>query len=390
MLDIGTGSEVWRTDINNMDMKSEIVENISNNKRRQPELTTLCYIEKDDSYLMLHRVSKENDINKDKWIGVGGHLEADESPEECLLREVKEETGLTLTSYRYRATITFISGDGCTEYMALYTADGFTGEIAAGCDEGMLEWVPKSEVNNLNLWEGDRIFFLLLEDRPDFFSLKLVYDGHGTLSYAAVDGRPMELLDIIDEDGSKTGIVRERTVAHRYGSMHATVHMWVVRQAGGNIGSESVDADDHRCGNWEVLLQKRSSTKDSNPGCYDISSAGHISAGKEPLPSAVREIGEELGIKAVPEDFLYVGTRIKKSCKEFYGKPFIDNQLSYIYIYKGAVDTDTLRLQEEEVESVEWMPLDTVMQRLDDPDFPNCIYLEELEMLKNCLKHENV
>lgn len=409
--------------MNNMDMKSEIVENISNNKRRQPELTTLCYIEKDDCYLMLHRVSKENDINKDKWIGVGGHLEADESPEECLLREVKEETGLTLTSYRYRATITFISGDGCTEYMALYTADGFTGEIAAGCDEGMLEWVPKSEVNNLNLWEGDRVFFLLLEDRPDFFSLKLVYDGHGTLSYAAVDGRPMELLDIIDEDGSKTGIVRERTVAHRYGSMHATVHMWVVRQAGENIGlesvdavcadggvyrdetgsdcadrdvyrtgfgSESVDTCDNRCGNWEVLLQKRSNTKDSNPGCYDISSAGHISAGKEPLPSAVREIGEELGIKAVPEDFLYVGTRIKKSCKEFYGKPFIDNQLSYIYIYKGAVDTDTLRLQEEEVESVEWMPLDTVMQRLGDPDFPNCIYLEELEMLKNCLRHENV
>lgn len=390
MLDIGTGLEVCRIDMNNMNMKSEIVENISNNKRRQPELTTLCYIEKDDCYLMLHRVSKENDINKDKWIGVGGHLEADESPEECLLREVKEETGLTLTSYRYRATITFISGDGCTEYMALYTADGFTGEIAAGCDEGMLEWVPKSEVNNLNLWEGDRIFFLLLEDRPDFFSLKLVYDGYGTLSFAAVDGRPMELLDIIDEDGSKTGIVRERTVAHRYGSMHATVHMWVVRQAGGNIGSESVDADDHRRGSWEVLLQKRSSTKDSNPGCYDISSAGHISAGKEPLPSAVREISEELGIKAVPEDFLYVGTRIKKSCKEFYGKPFIDNQLSYIYIYKGAVDTDTLRLQEEEVESVEWMPLDTVMQRLDDPDFPNCIYLEELEMLKNCLRHENV
>ena len=100
-----------------------------------PELTTLCYIEKDDCYLMLHRVSKENDINKDKWIGVGGHLEADESPEECLLREVKEETGLTLTSFRYRATITFISGDGCTEYMALYTADGFTGEVMTGDED---------------------------------------------------------------------------------------------------------------------------------------------------------------------------------------------------------------------------------------------------------------
>ena len=142
-----------------------------------PELTTLCYIEKDDKYLMLHRVSKKNDINKDKWIGVGGHLEKDESPEECLLREVKEETGLILTSYKYRGTITFVSGDGCTEYMALYTADGFIGEVPGECDEGVFEWVPKEDVINLNLWEGDRIFFMLLEDRDDFFSLKLVYGG---------------------------------------------------------------------------------------------------------------------------------------------------------------------------------------------------------------------
>lgn len=359
-----------------------------------PELTTLCYIEKDDCYLMLHRVSKENDINKDKWIGVGGHLEADESPEECLLREVKEETGLTLTSFRYRATITFISGDGCTEYMALYTADGFTGEVMTGDEdkgadgEGILEWIPKSEINNLNLWEGDRIFFRLLEDRDDFFSLKLVYNGHGVLTYAAVDGKPMELLDIIEEDGSKTGIVRERNVAHRYGSMHATVHMWVMRRkeknaadAAGKSSSYGISANDP-AGEWEVLLQKRSANKDSNPGCYDISSAGHISAGNEPLPSAVREIGEELGIRAVPEDFLYVGTRIKKSNKEFYGKPFIDNQLSYIYIYKGSVDTDLITLQEEEVESVEWMAVDEVIRRLDDPSFPNCIYLEELDKLK--------
>ena len=359
-----------------------------------PELTTLCYIDKDDCYLMLHRVSKENDINKDKWIGVGGHLEADESPEECLLREVKEETGLTLTSFRYRATITFISGDGCTEYMALYTADGFTGEVMTGNEdkgadgEGILEWIPKSEINNLNLWEGDRIFFRLLEDRDDFFSLKLVYNGHGVLTYAAVDGKPMELLDIIEEDGSKTGIVRERNVAHRYGSMHATVHMWVMRRkeknaadAAGKSSSYGISANDP-AGEWEVLLQKRSANKDSNPGCYDISSAGHISAGNEPLPSAVREIGEELGIRAVPEDFLYVGTRIKKSNKEFYGKPFIDNQLSYIYIYKGSVDTDLITLQEEEVESVEWMALDEVIRRLDDPSFPNCIYLEELDKLK--------
>ncbi|SEF66878.1 8-oxo-dGTP diphosphatase [Eubacterium ruminantium] len=372
-----------------------------NSKYSSPELTTLCYIEQDDKYLMLHRVSKEKDINKDKWIGVGGHLEKDESPEECLLREVKEETGLTLTSFRYRATITFISGDGCTEYMALYTADGFTGEIRQDCNEGTLEWVPKSEINSLNLWEGDRIFFLLLEDRQDFFSLKLTYDGHGTLASAALDGKPMELLDIINEDGSKTGIVRERTVAHRFGSMHATVHMWIMRKnveddqnrtesvknacgnstdAGGEVSGQKGSYD-----SWDVLLQKRSANKDSNPGCYDISSAGHISAGKEPLPSAVRELGEELGIKAVPEDFLYVGSRIKKSNKEFYGKPFIDNQLSYVYIYKGEVEADKLKLQESEVEAVVWMPLDEVLTMLEDPAFPNCIYAEELLMLKKAL-----
>ena len=105
-------------------------------------LSTLCYIEQEGKYLMLHRVKKEHDINKDKWIGVGGHFEADESPEECLLREVKEETGLTLTSWRYRGIVTFVSGDGVTEYMSLFTADGFTGSMIE-CDEGELVWIEK-------------------------------------------------------------------------------------------------------------------------------------------------------------------------------------------------------------------------------------------------------
>ena len=110
------------------------------------EMTTLCYIEKDDCYLMLHRVSKKNDVNKDKWIGVGGHFEKDETPEECLLREVKEETGLTLTSYQFRGIVTFISDKvGHAEYMCLYTADGYEGEMIS-CDEGTLEWVPKKDI----------------------------------------------------------------------------------------------------------------------------------------------------------------------------------------------------------------------------------------------------
>lgn len=156
------------------------------------ELSTLCYIEKDGKYLMLHRNVKKNDVNEGKWIGVGGHFEKDESPEECLLREVKEETGLTLTSYQYRALVTFVSGNGVTEYMSLFTADGFEGELIP-CDEGDLEWVEISRIEELNLWEGDLIFHRLLLERDTFFSLKLVYDGHDKLIYAALDGESIGL-----------------------------------------------------------------------------------------------------------------------------------------------------------------------------------------------------
>lgn len=144
-------------------------------KEKKSELSTLCYIEKDGCYLMLHRIKKENDVNKDKWIGVGGHFEKDESPEECLLREVKEETGLTLTSWRFRGILTFIAEGWPSEYICLFTADGFTGELKA-CNEGVLEWVKKEDVFHLNLWEGDKIFHRLLMERDDFFSLKLKYD----------------------------------------------------------------------------------------------------------------------------------------------------------------------------------------------------------------------
>ncbi len=150
------------------------------NDIKVPELTTLCYIEHDDSYLMMHRTKKEKDINKDKWIGIGGHFEYGESPDECLLREVDEETGLTLTSYTARGVITFIYGENVVEYMHLYTADGFTGEIHE-CDEGELVWVPKEKVMELPIWEGDKIFLRLLNERKEFFSLKLVYDVEGTL-----------------------------------------------------------------------------------------------------------------------------------------------------------------------------------------------------------------
>ncbi|MCC8044686.1 MAG: 8-oxo-dGTP diphosphatase [Clostridiales bacterium] len=164
----------------------------------QLPLTTLCYIEKDEKYLMLHRVSKDQDVNKGKWIGVGGHFESGESPEECLVREVREETGLTITSWRFRGLLTFSSEGWPDEYICLYTAD-YPGEEKSACcadtlkkcDEGELSWVPKKDLLSLNLWAGDQIFLKLLIDDAPFFSLKLNYRGD-ELIYAALDGRELD------------------------------------------------------------------------------------------------------------------------------------------------------------------------------------------------------
>ena len=152
--------------------------------------TTLCYIEQDGCYLMLHRVKKENDENKDKWIGIGGKFEDKESPEDCVLREALEETGLTLTSYRYRGLVTFVSDRWPTEYMHLFHADGFSGQLKS-CDEGDLQWLPKEQLYSLPMWEGDRIFLDLLEQDVPFFSLKLVYEGE-TLGESVLNGKKIK------------------------------------------------------------------------------------------------------------------------------------------------------------------------------------------------------
>ena len=151
--------------------------------------TSLCYIERGGQYLMLHRVKKENDENRDKWIGVGGKFEEGESPEDCLLREVGEETGLTLTDYRFRGLVTFVSDEAPTEYMHLFTATGFAGTLR-DCDEGTLEWVPIPQVETLPLWQGDKLFLRLLQTEKDFFSLKLRYQGD-KLVQAVRDGCPL-------------------------------------------------------------------------------------------------------------------------------------------------------------------------------------------------------
>ena len=156
-------------------------------------MSTLCYIQQEvrgrESYLMLHRVTKKNDINHDKWIGVGGHFEKGESPEECILRETREETGYTLREYRFRGLVTFCYGDEVTEHMHLFTATAFDGE-GIPCDEGVLEWVPTDAVETLPIWEGDKIFFRLLEEDRPFFSLKLRYEDD-TLTEAVLDGKPL-------------------------------------------------------------------------------------------------------------------------------------------------------------------------------------------------------
>ena len=145
-------------------------------------LSTLCYIERDNKYLMLHRTKKKNDINKDKWLGIGGKFEEGESPEECIVREVMEETGLKLNSYQLRTIVTYVSTNWETEYMYVFTSNDFTGELIE-CNEGDLQWIDKKEVTKLNTWEGDKIFVEKLQNDSSFFTVKFEYDGDKLVKY---------------------------------------------------------------------------------------------------------------------------------------------------------------------------------------------------------------
>lgn len=145
-------------------------------------LSTVCYIEKEGKYLMLHRTKKQNDINKEKWLGIGGKFEDKESPEECTIREVKEETGLTLNSVKLRGILTFINTICETEYIFVFTSNDFTGNLIE-CNEGDLQWVEKEKVTRLNLWEGDKIFIEKIKENGPFFTIKYIYEGDTLLSY---------------------------------------------------------------------------------------------------------------------------------------------------------------------------------------------------------------
>ena len=158
--------------------------------------TTLCHIEKDGKYLMLHRTKKVNDLNHDKWVGIGGKFEDKESPEQCNRREVLEETGLSLLKSNYRGIVTFVSDKWETEFMHIFTSDLFEGELC-DCDEGTLEWVDKKELLSLPLWAGDKIFLCLIEDvKYPFFSLRLEYVGD-TLISAILNDIPLDIGEIL-------------------------------------------------------------------------------------------------------------------------------------------------------------------------------------------------
>ena len=177
-----------------------------------------------------------------------------------------------------------------------------------------------------------------------------------------------EILDIVDEQGRPTGQTVPRAVAHAEGIRHRTSHVWILRRHAGRV---------------EVLLQMRCQAKDSFPGCYDISSAGHIPAGCDFVESALRELREELGLQARPEELILCGVRRFEYESAFHGRPFHDNQVSRVYALWRDVEPEALTLQKEEVERVDWMDYDRCVQGVSEGSFPNCIRMDELEMLRH-------
>lgn len=176
-----------------------------------------------------------------------------------------------------------------------------------------------------------------------------------------------EYFDLRRADGSKTGEVKERALVHRDGDLHGTAHVWILRPAG-------------CC--FDVLLQKRSLEKDAYPGCWDISSAGHLPAGSDFLESALRELNEELGLTVAPDELYFAGFRHRVAREVFRGVRFVDNEYSAVYLLLRPVDPAALRIQQEELSEVRFFPFDWVLDHLNDPEFQNCLYRDELELVR--------
>ena len=337
------------------------------NNEYEVELTTLCYVEKDNQFLMLKRNKKENDRSKDLYIGLGGHFNTGETPEECMLREVYEESSLMLTNYELRGMVTF-NEENHTEYMFLYTADEYVGDVTDDCNEGKLEFVDKDKIiGYLPLWAGDEIFLKQLMESKKYFSLKLFYNGR-RLESAFLDGKELELFDELDKDGYPTGFTKERSIAHTIGMYHKTVHIWIIRKT-----EEGFD----------VLLQKRSEKKDSYPGCYDISSAGHVTAGDEYESAAIREIEEELGIKMDEDELEYIGDHIGFEDTYYHGKRFFNREFARVYVCNRDIDERGIILQEEEVSDVMWINYELCSLMIEEKKIKHAIPMDEWKMLKN-------
>lgn len=326
---------------------------------------TLCYIERDGQYLMMLRNKKQNDPNEGKWIGVGGKLEEGESPEECAKREISEETGLQATKLIYCGDVYFRSDVWEEEIMRLFLVTEFEGELA-DCDEGELHWVDKDKIFDLHLWDGDRIFLKYLVSGREFDEMVLTYRGE-RLTSCRVDGEEVELIDVCNEDGSPAGYVASRDFVHWKGLWHTTNHMWAVRQNEG--------------GRPELLLQLRAAGKRLYPSCWDISSAGHIPAGEEAVQGALRELREELGIDAAPDELEYIGTLVM-TYDDDYGEGYHDREHCRISILRKPVELSDLTLQESEVERVMWFGLDELTHAMADGTLKHCLFEEELDFIR--------
>lgn len=325
-----------------VDSRNDCVLNGKVIKMTKSNLTTLCYIEKDNQYLMMHRIKKKNDINQDKWVGVGGHFEKDETPEECLCREVLEETGLCLTKYQARGMITFMSDRWQTEYMYLYTASEYTGELI-DCEEGTLEWIDKKDVYDLPIWEGDKDFFRLLEQDTPFFFMKLRYVGEQLVEKS---------VDLVEQENLKLK-QKERT------QKVVLMNMCMISDGDGNV----------------LALDKVGGgyTGMTFPG-------GHVEDGESFADSVIREVKEETGLTIMHP--------ILKGIYHWYEGDI--HNIGYLYwtdSFEGQLvssnEGKVYWISEEEYAKMELAHgMDKVLRIMSSEEFSECYFHDGKEVMK--------